>query len=88
MQADQQCACVAQTAPTADALTPYDEAHFALYLSLLHASADGVSDVEMCREILGIEPENDPLRAQTMLQTHLDRARWLSSTGRRHILEG
>ncbi len=73
--------------PTADALTAYDEAHFAVYLSLLHASAERVSDVDMCRDILGIDPEAEPERAKAMLQSHLERARWLSANGRERILE-
>jgi hypothetical protein len=76
-----------ETAPTADALTAYDEAHMAVYLSLLHASADGASAAEMCRDILGIDAATEPERAKTMLQSHLDRARWLSSGGRQRILE-
>ena len=76
-----------ETAPTADALTPYDEAHFAIYLSLLHASAEGTSEAEMCRNILGIDLEAEPDRARSMLQSHLDRAHWLSTSGRQRILE-
>ena len=74
-------------APTADALTEYDEAHFAVYLSLLHANAQGAGDAKMCREILGIDAAADPERAAKMLRSHLDRARWLSSEGRQRILE-
>jgi len=59
----------------------------ALYLSLLHASAEGASETEMCRDILGIDARAEPDRAKTMLQSHLDRARWLSSTGKQRILE-
>lgn len=81
-------AALAHEAPTADALTAYDEANFAIYLSLLHASADGASDAEMCRDILGIDLEAEPARAMAMLESHLDRARWLSSNGRQQILEG
>jgi hypothetical protein len=80
-------ATLAGEAPTADALTAYDEAHFAVYLSLLHASADGASETEMCRDILGIDAGAEPERAKTMLQSHLDRAHWLSSGGRQRILE-
>lgn len=80
-------ATLAAEAPAADAFTPYDEAHFAVYLSLLHASAEGVSDAAMCQEILGIDPQTDPDRAKTMLQSHLARVRWLSTSGRRRILE-
>jgi hypothetical protein len=80
--------CITDVAPTADALTAYDEAHFAVYLSLLHASADGTSDTEMCRDILGIDPDADPERAKATLRSHLERARWLSTSGRQRILEG
>jgi hypothetical protein len=87
MARSQKAIVVAETAPTADAFTPYDDVHFAVYLSLLHASAEGVSDAMMCREVLGIDPETDPDRAKAMLKSHLDRARWLSAEGRSRILE-
>jgi hypothetical protein len=78
---------ITETAPTADALTPYDEAHFAVYLSLLHASANGISDAEMCHDILGVDAVAEPERARTMLRSHLERARWFSAEGRQRILE-
>jgi len=78
---------LAGDAPTADALTAYDQAHFATYLALLHASAEGASDAEMCRDILGVDAVAEPARAKAMLQSHLERARWLSFNGRRRILE-
>jgi hypothetical protein len=77
---------LASEAPTTDAFTVYDEAHFAVYLSLLHASAEGADDAAMCREILGIDPEVDPHRAKAMLKSHLERARWLSAEGRQRVL--
>lgn len=76
------------SAPTADAFTAYDETHMAVYLTLLHASAEGASEAEMCRDILGIDATAEPDRAKTMLQSHLARAQWLGTTGRRRILEG
>ncbi len=76
-----------KVAPTADTFTAYDETHFAVYLSLLHASAEGLTDTEMCRDILGIDPEVEPERAKVTLRSHLDRARWLSTSGRQRILE-
>ena len=54
---------IADDVPWADAITPYDEAHFVTYLRLLDASAAGVSDAEMCRVVLKIDPANeDPAR--------------------------
>lgn len=87
MAAEQKTTAIAESAPTADAFTPYDEAHFAVYLTLLHASADGATEAEMCRDVLGIDPEAEPARAMTMFRSHLDRARWLSTRGRQRILE-
>jgi hypothetical protein len=84
---EQEKPCIADAAPTADAFTAYDEAHLAVYLSLLHASGDGASEATMCRDILGIDAGAEPERAKIMLQTHLDRAQWLSTSGRQRILE-
>ena len=78
---------LASNAPTADAFTAYDETHMAVYLSLLHASAEGATEAEMCRDILGIDAAAEPDRAKTMLQSHLKRAHWLSTSGRQRILE-
>jgi hypothetical protein len=39
-------------APSSDAFTPYDESHFAIYLSLLYASCEGMSMDDMSRSIL------------------------------------
>ena len=82
-----QTSALADRAPSDDAFTAYDEANFAVYLSLLHASAEGLSPDEICRCILKIDPTEDPTRATTMLQSHLDRARWFSAGGHAHMLE-
>lgn len=78
---------LAKAPPSDDALTDYDEQHFAIYLGLLHARAEGATDAEMCRNILGIDPDLDPEWARAVLQSHLDRAHWLSTSGRGRILE-
>jgi hypothetical protein len=75
-----------EEAPLTDSITDYDKAHFAVYLSLLHASGEGTSDDEMCRVILGIDPAREPERARKTLQSHLRRARWMSESGYRHLL--
>lgn len=76
---------VAKAPPSDDAFTPYDEQHFAVYLGLLHASADGLGEDEMCRTVLEIDPRT-PGSKET-LQSHLERARWFSTTGYRHLLD-
>jgi hypothetical protein len=78
---------IADEAPTADAFTDYDKAHFAIYLSLLHATGEGMGEDDMSRAILGIDPGREPERARKSLQSHLQRARWMSESGYRHLLE-
>jgi hypothetical protein len=68
-------------------ITPYDRAHLATYLSLLHASGEGLTLDEMARAILGLDPKVDPDGARAITENHLARARWLATTGRKHLLE-
>ena len=74
--------------PWSDTLTDYDNAHFTLYLRLLDASADDASEEEMARLILGIDPADEPERAQNTLSSHLDRANWLMTTGYKELFAG
>lgn len=76
---------IQQNIPWSDSLTDYDKAHFTLYLRLLDASADDASDEEMARVILGIDPADEPERAQKTLRSHLDRANWLMTTGYKEL---
>lgn len=73
--------------PTDDHITPYDRAHMATYLSLLHAAGEGLTVDEMAQSILGLDPKADPDRARAVVETHLVRARWLATSGRTHLLE-
>jgi hypothetical protein len=74
-----------ETAPTGDVVTDYDRAHLQLYIQLLDARSAGVSSDEMCRFILEIDPTSDPVSAQKLLESHLERADWMSSAGFRQI---
>jgi hypothetical protein len=47
---------IATQAPQSAEITAYDEAHIVTYMRLLDASAAGISEDEMCRLILGIDP--------------------------------
>lgn len=76
---------LAKAPPSDDAFTDYDEQHFAIYLGLLHASADGLKEDEMCRTVLGIDPQTPGSRE--VLRSHLERARWLSAAGYHHLLD-
>jgi hypothetical protein len=77
---------LAVKAPTADTFTDYDEAHLAIYLSLLHASGEGMSDGDIARNIFGIDPALEPARARDTLRSHLQRARWMAERGYHHML--
>ena len=65
-------------------ITPYDRAHLLLYARLLDAAANDVSDAEMIRDILELEPGTD--EAAASLAQHLARARWMHETGYRQML--
>lgn len=75
-------AVVSDTAPTGEALTPYDRLHLITYLRLLDANAAGADWREAAHTILNRNPETDPA-AQECHHSHLERARWLSRSGYR-----
>ena len=72
---------IADEAPSVESLTAYDEAHMAIYLRLLDANAEGASEQDMARLILGIDPDKDLGRALRAVASHLRRARWMSERG-------
>jgi hypothetical protein len=79
---------IADEVPWSETLTDYDNAHFTTYMRLLDASADNASDEEMAQVILGIDPAQEPDRAQRTLRSHLDRANWIASTGYKELFAG
>lgn len=76
---------IADRAPDVDHVTAYDEAHFAVYLRLLDASEVQADPKEMCRTILGRDPDRDP-ESMKSLDSHLGRARWMCEHGYRDLL--
>jgi hypothetical protein len=72
---------LADAAPMRLVLTAYDEKHAATYLRLLEASALNTDWREVARIVLHIDPAKQPNRARTAYETHLARARWMSSCG-------
>lgn len=72
-------------APDADHVTAYDECHHRTYWRLLDAAAENADWREVAQVIFGDAAAN-PLRAKTIYDTHLARARWMSETGYRHYL--
>lgn len=77
---------VADLAPTDAVLTPYDEEHVVTYLRLLDAEAANADWNEATRVILHIDPVVEPDRARRAFESHLARAKWMTSQGYRHLL--
>jgi type VI secretion system activator RovC-like protein len=78
---------IADEVPWSDRLTSYDESHLVVYLRLLDASAAGADDAAISHLVLGIDPAQEPARAQKALRSHLARARWMVQAGYRDLLE-
>ncbi|WP_144224692.1 DNA -binding domain-containing protein [Mesorhizobium amorphae] len=85
MSHSQQYRPIPDNAPSADHLTPYDKEHFAIYLQLLDACANNASEEEMARDILGIDPTQEPARARNSVRSHLERTQWLITSGYREL---
>jgi type VI secretion system activator RovC-like protein len=77
---------VADLAPTEEALTAYDDEHISTYLRMLDADAENADWQEVARIVLHIDPEREPERARRAYDSHLARAKWMSSKGYRHLL--
>lgn len=73
--------------PQSDSITPYDESHFVTYLRLLDASAEGADWREAVQIIFEIDPNVEPDRARQVHDNHLKRAKWMTETGYRLLLE-
>ena len=79
---------VADAAPTEPALTDYDRRYLIVYVMLLDAVKDGADRDEIAREILQIDPVAEPDRVSRAYESHLVRARWMSTHGYKHLLKG
>jgi type VI secretion system activator RovC-like protein len=77
---------VADEAPQADDLTPYDMEHLVTYLRLLDADTDGAEWTEGASVVLHIDPVREPERARRAWDSHLARARWMTEHGFQHLL--
>lgn len=74
-------------APTTPTLTSYDSQHLVTYLRLLDAEKGGADWREVARLVLNIDPDEEPARARKAWHSHLARAKWMSETGYRHLLQ-
>lgn len=78
---------VADEAPSDNAVTPYDEQLYVTYLRLLDACRDGADWQEVARIVLHRDPIAEEARSRHCWESHLARAKWLSGSGYRRILE-
>jgi hypothetical protein len=72
--------------PESDRLTAYDESHLALYIRLLDAAAEGADWREAVQILFALDPDRDPDHARIVHDSHLARARWMTTTGYRELL--
>jgi hypothetical protein len=74
-------------APVSDELTEYDRAHIKLYMRLLDAADDGAEWAEAVNVLFSIDPVQEPERARRVHDSHLARARWMTQSGYRQLLQ-
>jgi Uncharacterized conserved protein (DUF2285) len=79
---------VADFAPDAETLTPYDHEHLVTYVRLLDAEAEGADWTAVARLVLHIDPSAEPARGRRAWESHLARAKWMTEHGYRHLLRG
>jgi hypothetical protein len=78
---------IAELAASADEITLYDQEHFLTYARLIDAELDGADWREMARHILLLDPDADPERARRCVESHLERAKWVETTGLKKVIE-
>lgn len=74
--------------PESAALTDYDREHQKLYLRLLDAAAEGADWREVVSVLFGLDPDREPERARRVYDSHLARARWMTTEGYPLLLKG
>ncbi|MES2255540.1 MAG: DUF2285 domain-containing protein [Pseudomonadota bacterium] len=79
---------IADEAPWSDQVTAYDETHLVIYIQLLDALQAKATPAEITRIILGVDPQKDPGRAKKILDSHVNRARWMAQHGYKELLRG
>ena len=72
--------------PESAALTTYDREHMKLYLRLLDAATDGADWREVVQILFGLDAEREPERARRVHDSHLARARWMTTHGYRELV--
>ena len=73
--------------PADDRITVYDERHFVTYLRLLDAADEGADWREVAQIIFELDVAVESERARMVHDNHLERARWMTTRGYRHLLD-
>lgn len=74
-------------APADDYITDYDERHFVTYLRILDADDEGADWREVAQIVFGLDARANEERARAVHESHLARARWMTTHGYRHLLD-
>ena len=77
---------IADQAEWSEVITLYDRQHFLTYARLLSAEQDEVDWRKGVREILLRDPDQDPRLARICWESHLERARWITTEGVRQAV--
>ncbi len=77
---------LADAPPHSDGLTDYDRHHLKTYIRLLDAAADRADWREVADIVLGLDVASHPEHARLVHDAHLERARWMTTTGYRELL--
>jgi hypothetical protein len=72
---------ISDLAPDGPDLTAYDRDQMPTYLRLIDAADDGADWREAVEIIFGVDPNADLERARAIYDSHLARARWISTQG-------
>ena len=74
-------------APSDDHITEYDERHFVTYLRILDAYSEGADWREVAQIVFGLDTRVEEERARAVHDSQLERARWMTTHGYRHLLD-
>ncbi len=73
--------------PESEELTDYDRAHVKFYLRLVDAEAEGADWRDVVSTLFGLDPALEPDRVQRIYESHLARARWMTTRGYQRLLK-
>lgn len=78
---------MADEPPWSETLTDYDQCHLVTYLRLLDADSAGTDWRQAARLVLRRDVDADGESARACWESHIRRARWMTKTGYRLLLQ-